>query len=260
VGDFNMILNKFLSLGTWRRRPLFAVGALALVLGLAACGGRQFMPPGQLPADDAGAVQGQILVPTPSVPERTDLRGSAGVPALGEGAHPRVIALHQLGGSTRRGPGKVTKVTVRHGDTWWKIAERKDVYGSGWLYPLIYKANRALVAHPADLRAGMVLRVPRDVPDPDVEKAEEEAMTGQFVDQSPLPLAQNLSEAPSPQPTSMPTPTVQPTIQPTPVPTPEPAAPPQPKLGFGRVGWFLLLLLLAILGLLTWMVLRRDEA
>jgi hypothetical protein len=88
------------------------------------------------------------------------------------------------GGSTRGGSGRVDSVTTKDGETLWQIAERKEVYGSGWLYPLIYKANRQLIKDPTRLEAGLQLKIPRDVPDPEVEIAKEEAMTGQFLDRS----------------------------------------------------------------------------
>ena len=40
---------------------------------------------------------------------------------------------------------------------------------------------------PANLPAGLVLTIPRDVPDPEVEIAKEEAMTGQYLDKTVAP-------------------------------------------------------------------------
>ena len=88
-------------------------------------------------------------------------------------------------GSTRSGAGKLDTVTVREGDTLWTLAARKDVYGSRWLYPLILQANKDRIKDPNHLEAGMQLVVPRDVPDPKVEIAKEQAMTGELLEGSP---------------------------------------------------------------------------
>lgn len=89
-------------------------------------------------------------------------------------------------GSTRSGEGKLRSYTTKGGDTLWKIAERKDVYGSGWLYPIIYKANKALIKDPAKLEAGLKLTIPRNVTGVEEEMAKEEAMTGQILDGTPV--------------------------------------------------------------------------
>ena len=88
-------------------------------------------------------------------------------------------------GSTRSGAGKLSTVTVREGDTLWTLSARKDVYGSRWLYPLILQANKDRIKDPNHLEAGMQLVVPRDVPDPKVEIAKEQAMTGELLEASP---------------------------------------------------------------------------
>jgi len=99
-------------------------------------------------------------------------------------------------GSTRSGEGKSRKITVKAGEPLWKIAERKEVYGSGWLYPLIYKANKNVIKDPNHIPAGTVLVVPRDVADPEVEMAKEEAMTNQVLDTTPLQAAKPAKPAP----------------------------------------------------------------
>lgn len=93
-------------------------------------------------------------------------------------------------GSTKSGPGKLNSVTIKAGDTLWKIAERKDVYGSGWLYPLIYNANKALIKDPNKLEAGIKLKIPRDVSAVQEEIAKEDAMSGVILETGPKPGAQ----------------------------------------------------------------------
>jgi len=159
------------------------------------------------------------------------------------GAEARERASHIPSGSTRSGKGKLTTVTAKAGDTLWKIAERKDVYGSGWLYALIYKANQSKIKDPNNLPAGLVLTVPRDVPDPEVEMAKEEAMTGQYLDRTPLP-------------GTRPAGTVAPLAA---VPAPAPA--PRPKPGTGPARWIALgVLLMAVAGGAWWRLRRGDGA
>src|ERR1700677_234528 len=170
------------------RRVLLAVFAALLGFGLAACGGPQFMPSAQ-DDGDVGVVHNAgsddtVSAPAPASDDGDDFDQRAPI-APPQVRTERVSRHHRL--SARGGRGKLTQVTVRPGDTLWKIALRRDVYGSGWLYPLIYKANLAFLPDPNKPTVGLLLKVPRDVPAVDIEKAEEEAMTGQYLDQSPLP-------------------------------------------------------------------------
>lgn len=90
-------------------------------------------------------------------------------------------------GSTKSGPGKLNSVTTKAGDTLWKLAERKDIYGSGWLYPLIYNANKALIKDPNKLEAGLKLKIPRNVSAVEEEVAKEDAMSGVVMENGPRP-------------------------------------------------------------------------
>ena len=54
-------------------------------------------------------------------------------------------------------------VTVRRGDTLWRISHR--VYGRGVRYSTIYLANRAQISDPNRIRPGQVLNVPETTPE-----------------------------------------------------------------------------------------------
>jgi hypothetical protein len=207
------------SLPAQRRRLLLQVlAAFLLGLSLTACGSKRSMESarsddelGSVHEDGATKLQGQEEVNFDEAAER----------------HRRVAGIK--GGNTRSGPGKLNQITTKAGDTLWKISERKDVYGSGWLYPLIYKANKDKIKDPSNLPAGLVLTIPRDVPDPEVEIAKEEAMTGQYLDKS----------APKPTPVA-------------PLPVKAPHA--------GGLGWFWVLLLLAAAGAGAWWWKKRQAS
>lgn len=50
---------------------------------------------------------------------------------------------------------------VRSGDSLWKIAAQSQYYANPWLWPLIWRANLAVLPDPDRLRSGQVLRVQR---------------------------------------------------------------------------------------------------
>lgn len=232
------------------RRLMVACLALALGLALSACGSKSSMAGGGQTDDQNATVHtsAQDETPTP-----TTLQGSEeSVPADQSTSDDTKVhvskASHIPSGTTRSGPGKLSHVAVRAGDTLWKIAERPDVYNSGWLYPLIYKANKAIIKDANNLPAGLVLDVPRDVPDPEVEKAKEEAMTGQFLEKTPG--VGGLAGA------STVTAEVQTSV---PVVTPPETPRSATRAGTGRLGWILLLLLLAAVAVVAWMRLRKDS-
>jgi nucleoid-associated protein YgaU len=65
--------------------------------------------------------------------------------------------------------------TVATGETLWGIAGRRDVFGDAFLYPLIFKANQALLKDPNNLPEGALLRIPWKASDADKEAARIEA-------------------------------------------------------------------------------------
>ena len=194
-------------------------------LGLTACGGKKSME-GAGQDDQVGTVNDGV----------THLAGEEdGIAQADFDAAERARRLANLPkGSTKSGPGKKTEIVVKAGDTLWKIAEHKDVYGSGWLYPLIYKANKGLIKDPNKLDAGIKLVIPRNVGPVQEEMAKEEAMTGQILDTSPLP-------------GTVPTPTENKFV-----------AKPMKKSGHS-VLWLLLLVLTAALGIL-WSRMKKKPA
>lgn len=162
------------------RRFAQVFGVLLLLGALSACGSKRSMEGARTDDEVLGTVHDDV----------TQLKGEEESVSFEEPGQRQRRVSNIKGGSTRSGPGKLRQVKVRKDDTLWQIAARRDVYGSGWLYPIIYKANREKIADPNALRPGLLLTVPRDLPDAELEIAKEEAMTGQFLDGSPLPGSQ----------------------------------------------------------------------
>ena len=56
-----------------------------------------------------------------------------------------------------------TQHTVMRGETLPQIAGQADIYNEPALWPLLYRANRDQIRDPSHIRAGQVLRIPRNV-------------------------------------------------------------------------------------------------
>ncbi len=50
---------------------------------------------------------------------------------------------------------------VKEGDSLWKIAERKEVYGDPFKWEMIYTANRDIIDNPHQIYPGQILIIPR---------------------------------------------------------------------------------------------------
>ena len=160
---------------------LVLIASLGLLLN--ACGGKKSME-GAGDEEQVGKVEENSGSPTRLQGEDEGVAQAS----FDEAEKARRIAnLPQ--GSTKSGKGKLRTVTTKAGDTLWKLAERKDIYGSGWLYPLILKANKDIIKDPSHLEAGLKLKIPRDVGSVEEEIAKEDAMTGQLLDGTPVPSA-----------------------------------------------------------------------
>jgi LysM repeat protein len=65
----------------------------------------------------------------------------------------------------------LTRYTVAEGDNLSRIAEQNAVYGDGYLWPLIFKANTDKLSDPEKLKPGMVLVIPRNLSQPEIDAA-----------------------------------------------------------------------------------------
>jgi hypothetical protein len=145
---FFTIINSYMR----KYRIIFAL--LGLAWGLSACGAKPAMEGAKSDSAEYGTVS-----------------TGAGGGASGSGD------------STSFGDENVEKVdeyVIRPGDNLWNIAAKASVYHSGWLYPLIVKANKGKNINPKDLKIGMTLKIPRGLPQGDYDTAREEAMAGVF--------------------------------------------------------------------------------
>ena len=68
-------------------------------------------------------------------------------------------------------PDVLTRYTVVEGDNLSRIAEQNAVYGDGYLWPLIFKANTDKLSDPGKLQPGMVLVIPRNLSQADIDAA-----------------------------------------------------------------------------------------
>ncbi len=125
--------------------------ALGLGLVLAACGPKQ----GMEGANHNSTEEGQVT-------DSEEATGAGDTTSFGEDVE------------------KVDEYTVVRGDNLWNIAAKPQVYRSGWLYPLILKANRSKISDAGQLKIGITLRIPRGLSSADMEIAREEAMAGTY--------------------------------------------------------------------------------
>ncbi|HDS03288.1 MAG TPA: LysM peptidoglycan-binding domain-containing protein [Firmicutes bacterium] len=69
-----------------------------------------------------------------------------------------------------------TTYLVEEGDKLWEIAEKAEIYGNQWQWPLVYDANRDILTGYDSLEEGMKLIIPRNVSAVEIESAKERAM------------------------------------------------------------------------------------
>ncbi len=69
-----------------------------------------------------------------------------------------------------------TTYLVEKGDELWTIAEKAEIYGNKWQWPLIYDANRDILDSYTGLKEGQKLIIPRNVSAVEIEAAKERAM------------------------------------------------------------------------------------
>jgi len=69
-----------------------------------------------------------------------------------------------------------TTYIVEAGDKLWTIAEKPEIYGNKWQWPLIYDANRDILDTYDSLKEGQKLIIPRNVSAVEIEAAKERAM------------------------------------------------------------------------------------
>ncbi len=64
---------------------------------------------------------------------------------------------------------------VREGDNLWIISNREVVYGDGFLWPLLYQANRDQIKDPRQIYPGQILNIRRDLTTQEMEEARQKA-------------------------------------------------------------------------------------
>ncbi len=133
---------------------------MVLALGLAACGPRSRNMDGAQTGGEGEVGEINDSARATPIPEET----------------PETASFQ----SDKESVALVDEVVVRRGENLWNIARRRDVYRSGWLYPLIYKANKSRLTDPDKIEVGTVLRIPRSAGAAEREIAKEEAMTGRY--------------------------------------------------------------------------------
>ncbi len=91
-------------------------------------------------------------------------KGEGAPVSLGEVAPPEMDFSESAAGEGAWS-GASDTYTVKKGDTLWSIAANPDVFGNANKWRQIYEANRNMLKSPDQLRAGMVLNIPRGAND-----------------------------------------------------------------------------------------------
>ncbi len=69
----------------------------------------------------------------------------------------------------------LTGYTVKPGDCLWKISAKKDIYGDGYVWSLIYDANKDQIKNPNLIYPKQVLKIKTDVTDEEKKAARKRA-------------------------------------------------------------------------------------
>ena len=77
-------------------------------------------------------------------------------------APPEVDMSDESGTGTPAAPGSFGTYVVKKDESLWSIAAKKEIYGKATQWRRIYDANRDILKSPDQIRAGMVLKIPRD--------------------------------------------------------------------------------------------------
>jgi nucleoid-associated protein YgaU len=75
--------------------------------------------------------------------------------------------------------------TVKRGDSLWKISANKDVYGDPFLWPLIFKENRAKIKNPDLIYPKQVFKIKQDASDSDKKAATKHSRNRRWPDVTP---------------------------------------------------------------------------
>ena len=81
---------------------------------------------------------------------------------LTEIAPPEVDLSEPGGVGTPPAPGTYDTYTVKQNESLWSIAAKKEIYGKATRWRRIYDANRDMLKSPDKVRAGMILKIPRE--------------------------------------------------------------------------------------------------
>lgn len=65
--------------------------------------------------------------------------------------------------------------SVKKGDSLWRIASKKEIYGNPLMWPILYKYNLSHIFNPDIIRINFLLSVPRDLSEPEKKGAVEKA-------------------------------------------------------------------------------------
>ena len=160
----------------WRRGMV--VGAIVAVTGCHAAtrvieeprvdlgvsgGNRGYLVGAPPPAAEPAATTRQMVETEVEVPSWSRPKQGEGRPvSLGDVAPPETDLSESEYGTPEGAATSYGRYTVKKGDTLWSIAADPAVFGNANKWRRLYDANRDVLKSPDQLRAGMVLNIPRE--------------------------------------------------------------------------------------------------